>query len=132
MAGNDLANMSPDTRSILMNKEIIALDQDSLGMEAVCFRDNDDYQIWIKPLANKDKAVCLLNKSDEKKTVLVDFDLLSKARNGRWGFGSDKTVSISDFRIRDLWEHKDLTVKEPSMYVELLPHTVKVYRFIKK
>jgi hypothetical protein len=31
-----------------------------------------------------------------------------------------------------LWDHKDLTLKETSLYVDLLPHTVKVYRFIKK
>ena len=33
MAGNDLRNMSPEIKSILTNKEVIALDQDSLGRE---------------------------------------------------------------------------------------------------
>jgi alpha-galactosidase len=132
IAGNDLANMTPEIKSILMNKELIAVNQDTLGRQAVCYRDNGDYQIWIKQLANKDKAVCLLNKSDEKKTVLVDFELLAQTSRGRWGFGADRKIKLGDFTLRDLWDHKDINLKEPATYIELLPHTVKVYRFIKK
>lgn len=41
-------------------------------------------------------------------------------------------LTLNDYRIRDVWEHKDLTLKETSMYVDMLPHSVKVYRFIRK
>ena len=132
IAGNDLQNMTPETKSILMNKEIIAVNQDTLGRQATCWRDNGDYQIWIKGLANNEKAVCLLNKSDEKKTVLVDFSLLAQVRSGRGGGGNRAPLKLEDYTVRDLWEHKDITLKETSVYVDLLPHTVKVYRFIKK
>jgi len=118
MAGNDLQTMTAETKNILLNKEIIALDQDPLGKQAVCYRDNGEYQIWTKELAKDEKAICLLNKSDEKKTVLVDFELLSG--------------SLSKYNVRDLWEHQDLKLKTNSVYIELLPHSVKVYRFIKK
>jgi alpha-galactosidase len=130
IAGNDLQNMTPDTKSILVNKEIIAIDQDSLGRQGVCWRDNEDYQIWMKVLANNEKAICLLNKSDEKKSVLVDFALLAKASTMRWGPPSP--LKLENFTVRDLWDHKDLVLKESSMYIDLLPHSVKVYRFIKK
>jgi alpha-galactosidase len=135
MAGNDLQNMKPEYKDILTNKEIIALDQDTLGRQATCYRDNGDYQIWIKALANSEKAVCLLNKSDEKKTVLVDFSLLSTIRTFGRGPGGPRggaPLTFESYRIRDLWEHKDLVLKESSAYVELLPHSVKVYRFIRK
>ena len=118
IAGNDLQNMTPETKAILLNKELIALDQDSLGKQGVCTRECAGYEIWVKDLSNDEKAVCLLNKSDEKKSVLVDFDFLSG--------------SVSNFRVRDLWEHKDLKLKETSMYIDILPHAVKVYKFIKK
>jgi alpha-galactosidase len=130
IAGNDLRNMTPETKAILQNKELIAVDQDSLGRQATCYRDNSDYQIWIKPLVNNEKAVCLLNKSDEKKSVLVDFALLSQVSSGRRGRGASNNPE--GFNIRDLWEHKDLTLKETSIYIDLVPHSVKVYRFIKK
>jgi len=180
MAGNDLNNMTPETKSILLNKEMIAIDQDSLGRQATCYRDNGDYQIWVKTLSNNEKAVCLLNKSDERKSVLVDFDLLAKIRTFGRGFGGPMPaappaggapgmpgapgipggqaapgapgapgapanpaqagqarprfvqLTLNDYRIRDIWEHKDLTLKETSMYVDMPPHSVKVYRFIKK
>lgn len=130
LAGNDLQNMSADTKTILTNKEIIALDQDALGKQATCWRDNGDYQIWLKKLGNNEKAVCLLNSSDEKKSVLVDFALLAQARND-WD-ENEKPMSLSNYTVRDLWEHKDLVLKETSMYIDLLPHTVKVFRFNKK
>jgi alpha-galactosidase len=130
IAGNDLQNMSPETRAILLNKDLIAIDQDSLGRQATCYRDNGDYQIWIKPLVNNEKALCLLNKSDEKKSVLVDFAMLSQVRAG--GRGRAISLNIENFNVRDLWEHKDLTLKETSIYIDLVPHSVKVYRFIKK
>jgi alpha-galactosidase len=130
LAGNDLQNMSTDTKTILTNKEIIALDQDVLGKQATCWRDNGDYQIWLKMLSNTEKAVCLLNSSDEKKSVLVDFALLAQARND-WDENA-KPMSLNNYTVRDLWEHKDLALKETSMYIDLLPHTVKVFRFNKK
>jgi len=129
MSGNDLQNMTPENKAILTNKEIIALDQDTLGRQATCYRDNGDYQIWIKQLGGNEKAVCLLNKSDEKKTELVDFSLLSQVTSGR---RSGAALKFEDYKVRDLWDHKDLTLKESSMYIDLLPHTVKVFRFIKK
>jgi len=178
LAGNDLATITPETKSILMNKEMIAVNQDTLGVQATCYRDNGDYQIWVKGLSNNEKAICLLNKGDEKKTVLVDFSLLAQIRtmNRRFrpptsaagfggGFGAaapaapappqpfsaanppagaasaagaqqrpgrPAPLSLADFTVRDLWDHKDLTLKETSFYVDLPPHSVKVYRFIKK
>jgi alpha-galactosidase len=130
LAGNDLRDMSSDYKMILTNKEVIALDQDTLGRQATCYRDNGDYQIWVKQLAGNEKAVCLLNKSDEKKTVQVDFNLLSQIRGmGRFG---GQQLKLENYRVRDLWEHKDLTMKEAIVYMELLPHTVKAFRFIKK
>ena len=58
--------------------------------------------------------MCLLNKSDEKKTVLVDFALLAQAGTGRRSGGSrgGAPLTIENYRLRDLWEHKDLALKE--------------------
>jgi alpha-galactosidase len=130
LAGNDIQNMSPETKSILTNREIIALDQDILGKQGELWRNNGDYQVWMKMLANNEKAVCLLNSSDEKKTVLVDFGLFAQASTE--GTEDSKPLKLENFTVRDLWDHKDLVLKESSMYIDLLPHTVKVYRFMKK
>ena len=129
MAGNDLGNMSPETAEILKNAEVIALDQDVLGKQGFCYRDNGDYEIWIKKLANNEKAVCLLNRGDEEKTVQVDYNVLLKANDDYW---SSEPYKLENYKLRDLWEHKEVSLEKNTVFVKLLPHSVKVYRFLKK
>jgi len=129
MAGNDLGNMSPETADILKNAEVIALDQDVLGKQGFCYRDNGDYEIWIKKLANNEKAVCLLNRGDEEKTVQVDYNILLKANDDYW---SSEPYKLENYKLRDLWEHKEVSLEKSTVFVKMPPHSVKVYRFLKK
>lgn len=129
MAGNDLGNMAPETKEILTNSEIIALDQDKLGKQGFCYRDNGDYEIWIKKLDGKEKAALLLNRGDEEKTVQVDFNVLLRANDDYW---SNEPYKLIDYKVRDLWLHKEVSMDKPVINITLPPHTVKVFRFIKK
>ncbi len=129
MAGNDLGNMAPETKEILTNSEIIALDQDKLGKQGFCYRDNGDYEIWIKKLDGKEKAALLLNRSDEEKTVQVDFNVLLRANDDYW---SNEPYKLVEYKVRDLWLHKEISMEKPVVNITLAPHTVKVFRFIKK
>ncbi len=129
MAGNDLGNMSPETAEILKNGDLIALDQDVLGKQAFCFRDNGDYEIWVKKLDKNEKAVCLLNRGDEVKEVQVDYSVLLKANDNYW---STDPYKLEDYKVRDLWEHKEISLENKTAFVKMAPHSVKVYRFIKK
>jgi alpha-galactosidase len=63
IAGNDLASMNSETRAILTNRAVIAVDQDPLGAQATRIRVDGDLEVWVKPLANGDRAVVLLNRS---------------------------------------------------------------------
>ena len=58
LAGNDLSKMDETTKSILMNKEVIAVDQDSLGVQG--FRLGPP-QIWVRPLSGGAKALAIFN-----------------------------------------------------------------------
>jgi len=129
MSGNDLGDMTPETRNILTNQDAIAIDQDSLGKQGFCARDNGDYEIWIKKLSNGEKAACLLNRSDETKKVQVDFATLLKANDDYW---TNDPYELSNYRVYDIWEHEDVSVKENVKWVEMPPHSVKMYRFVKK
>lgn len=130
MAGNDLANMAPEIRDILTNHEMIAIDQDSLGKQAVCYRDNGDYEIWGKALVNKEKVVCLVNRSDEEKEVEVNFHYLIKKSDNYW---YTYPYKLADYSIRDLWAHKEVKIgKSGIITVKMAPHTAEVYRFVKK
>jgi len=129
MAGNDLQNMTKETLEILTNKEMIAINQDTLGKQAFCLRNNGDYEIWIKKLINGGKAICLLNRSDEVKIVEVNLPVLLKSNDNYW---TTDSYEMENYYLRDLWEHKNVNTEENTMSVTLPPHSVKIYRFIKK
>lgn len=95
MAGNDLEHMTPATRDILTNREVIAVDQDPLGYEGKRIRHQDGADVWVRSLAGNRIAVLLLNRGAGDRTIGVDWSEI--------GLAPDRRVSI-----RDLWAHKDL------------------------
>jgi alpha-galactosidase len=127
MTGNDLRTMSEETLSILTNREMIAIDQDSSGLHAFCFCNEDDYEIWIKPLESNEKVACLLNRSNRTKRVEVIVPLLLRAT--RYGLPDDYLPD--DYIIRDVWRHEDL--HEGDIFgVVVPPHGVVVLKFVRK
>jgi alpha-galactosidase len=95
IAGNDLRAMTQDTRDILLNKEVIAVDQDPLGIQGRIIIDRGyGGQVWMKPLADGSKAVALLNLSEKELDLYV-----------RW---AQIGIPAGPAAVRDLWAHKDL------------------------
>ncbi|WP_454759861.1 alpha-galactosidase [Caulobacter segnis] len=95
IAGNDVANMDKDTRDILLNKEVIAVNQDRLGAQGRRVRDDGDLEVWSKPLADGSRAVILFNRGEAAKPIAVDWTEL----------GYPATLKA---QVRDLWAGKDL------------------------
>ena len=93
LAGNDLTKMSPADKGILMNKEAIAIDQDSLGRQGDRLYESGDLDVWTKLLSGGRVAIGLFNRSWSVRDVSVDL--------GEIGFkaGAD---------VRDVWNAKDL------------------------
>ncbi|GGY87779.1 hypothetical protein GCM10011613_35990 [Cellvibrio zantedeschiae] len=69
IAGNDLRSMSDRTRKILTNKEMIAINQDKLGIQAQKWLDEGDLEVFAKPLENGELAILFLNRSDSAKSL---------------------------------------------------------------
>ena len=103
MAGNDLRNMPPQVRDILLNREVIAVDQDSLGVQGRRVRDDGDLEVWVKKLADGAHAVVLFNRSASEQTMAVSWVEL--------GLPHDASPTV-----RDLWAKKDLG-RVPGSYV---------------
>ena len=99
ISGNDLAHMSPETLQILNNAEVIAVDQDRLGVEGFPYATNSNVEIWFKPLAGGDWAMCLLNRNQEAKQISFDWkneqvtDSFSKR---------DANFATTTYELRDL------------------------------
>jgi alpha-galactosidase len=77
IAGNDVRSMTPQVRDILTNKAVIAIDQDKLGHQGFRYRVDKDKEIWVKELADKQWAVCLLNTGDKPAQLSVTTQELS-------------------------------------------------------
>ena len=92
LAGNDLSNMDGVTKSILMNKEVIAIDQDGLGVQG---HRAGPPQVWVRPLTGGAKAVAIFNYVTDDEAEPLTLQL--------------KDVGFSGpVHARDLWAHKDL------------------------
>jgi alpha-galactosidase len=96
IAGNNLTQMTPDTAAILMNKDVIAIDQDKLGRQGDRVYAEGPIEIWAKPLSGGRKAVAIFNFG-ESTTSLRGIGLHLK----QMGFSGEVTA-------RDIWANKDL------------------------
>jgi alpha-galactosidase len=59
--GSDPRNLGQSTIAMLENPRVVAIDQDSLGAQGYLLSQSGSGQVWVKPLANGDRAVALFN-----------------------------------------------------------------------
>jgi alpha-galactosidase len=77
LAGNDLSTMTDEVRDILTNRDVIALNQDPLGLQAALIRREGDVEILAKPLAECGaRGVVLWNRGETNGNVSVSFEEL--------------------------------------------------------
>lgn len=115
VTGNDLRSMSSSVQAILTHSEVIAIDQDSAGIQGRRIIKNGDLETWAKPLGTgfETFAVGLFNRSGATTNMTI-----------RW---SDLQLDPNSVSVRDVWAKKDLgtikdsyTVSVPSRGLALL------------
>jgi alpha-galactosidase len=114
LIGTDLRTIKQPHLDILLNKEVIAIDQDPLGIQGWRIREKDGVNVIVKPLQGEELAVALFNESGAVKRVNV-----ASAELGLQG--------ARKYRARDLWHHTDAPLGD-GLSVELAPHATAVYR----
>lgn len=115
IATNDVRNMNEATRRILLNKEVIAVNQDRLGKQAERKVNDGTWNVFVKELENGDYAVAILNRTDGAKNYSIDWAVL--------GLGGR-------YEVRDLWEHKSVD-RGKGWKGRVLPHETKLFRLRK-
>ena len=93
IAGNDMSTMDADTRRILTNADVIAIDQDALGQQARRIWKQGDLEIWARPLKGGEHAVVLFNRGKAPAGMKVGWDQLNLPA----GLKAD---------VKDLWSKK--------------------------
>ena len=113
LAGNDLRDVPPGILEILIDKEVIAVDQDKLGKQGVRVSKNGDLEVWARPLADGGHAVCMFNRGGASAKVTA-----------RW---SDIGLTGSH-KVRDLWAHADRGKFSDEYAAEVPSHGVVMVR----
>jgi alpha-galactosidase len=111
IAGNDIATMTPATKAILTNREVIAVDQDRLGIEGRRVLKDGDGEVWARPLKDGGRAVVLLNRGPAPRRVSVSWEAL--------GYPADLAAEV-----RDLWTGKVSKRVSGAFSAVVPPHAV--------
>ena len=98
LIGCDLTKLRPETLRLLTNKDLIALNQDSLGLQAYVAQKTNNCYILVKDIeklhGNK-RAFAIYNPTDKVQTITIDMTILNLG---------------GEIRLRDLLEQKDLGI----------------------
>ncbi|EJL36507.1 alpha-galactosidase [Caulobacter sp. AP07] len=93
MMGHDLRQSSPEVLAMLENREVIAVDQDALGVQGKAVRREGSTEVWSKPLADGGVAVALFNRGEAATPMMLQAgDVSMSALTG----------------VRDLWRGAEL------------------------
>lgn len=127
IAGNDIRNMSKETQDILTNKEVIAVDQDPLGIQGFKYKTDDGVEVWFKPLSNGEWAFAALNRNNHE----VKFEF-------RWRHESihdELTHRKIDFNAqnfiwKDLWSRDNTGDTKSFLKTRIGPHDIAMLRLV--
>lgn len=109
---NDLRQLTDDDRRILLNRDIIAINQDALGKAAVRKVNTDQYQVFVRPLSNGSHAVSVLNTADKHLNLTVNF--------------TDLGLS-GKLSVYDVWEHRNIARNVSKWKGNIEAHEAKVF-----
>lgn len=115
LIGCDLNDIKGNALSLMQNEELIALNQNTLGLQAYVVKKVKDCYILVKDveeLYGRKRAVAVYNPTDMKKTLSVDFSLLDLA---------------GDVQVRDLFERRDVGTFAGTMEVTVPAHGTRIY-----
>ncbi|GIF64009.1 alpha-galactosidase [Asanoa ishikariensis] len=113
IAGNDVRSMTSATQTILKNQNLIAINQDSLALQARQVSGDGSRRVLAKPLANGDVAVALFNQSGSTATISTTAAAVGK--------------SGSSFTLRDAWTNTT-TSSTGTISASVPAHGTVVYR----
>lgn len=114
LVGTDIRKIKPDALEILLNKEVIAVDQDPLGVQGKQVRDADGIHVIVKPMKDGSRAVAVFNETDAAVDASVAATEIGLKTAGK-------------YKVRDLWQHTDAS-GDGSIKVNLPAHAIAMYR----
>ena len=115
LIGCDLHDIKGNALELMQNEELIALNQNALGLQAYVVEKENDCYILVKDveeLYGKKRAIAVYNPSNGIKNVTVDFSMLDLA---------------GEVKARDLFQRKDVGSFSGEMSVTVPAHGTRIY-----
>lgn len=121
MIGCDIRNMDDETKQILFNKEIIAIDQDAAYRQPFTIGDSwGNREVWVmgRHLENGDIAIGMFNLCDSDAWPIFSLDAL----------GLNRSTGMT-LKMTDVWSGEEVKVSNEMFRLDCLPaHTCRVFR----
>ncbi|XP_057759652.1 alpha-galactosidase-like [Arachis stenosperma] len=114
LIGCDIRALDKTTKELLSNSEVIAVNQDKLGVQGKKVKSNNGLEVWAGPLSGNKVAVILWNRSSSKAKVTASWSDLG-------------LKSATSVHARDLWEHSTTSSVSGEISAELDSHVCKMY-----
>ena len=112
--GSDPRALSPATIAMLENREVIAVDQDPMGIQGTVVGQDGSGQVWSKPLAGGAAAVALLNRGSVPLRITTTASTVGLA-------------AAASYTVRDLWAHRS-TESHGAIGAIVPPDSAMLYR----
>jgi alpha-galactosidase len=116
IAGNDLFHMSPETLSVLGNRDVIAIDQDELFDQGDRAFEEGPIEVWVKKLRSGSRVIAIFNKGDVPLYSIPLRPILLK-------LGVHRSAVP-----HDLWRNQDISAAQLSAGIDLKKHDVLLLR----
>ncbi|KAI8583120.1 hypothetical protein K450DRAFT_277607 [Umbelopsis ramanniana AG] len=123
LLGNDVTNMTSETKEIIMNKEVIAVNQDSSYSPAVRMWVKGDQQMFSGNLANNTQVVILLNAGDKAAKMTATWDDI-------WFYSQPHVDASKSIEVRDLWKKQSLGNFTDRISLDVPAHGVRMIKFM--
>ena len=117
--------MSKETTDVLTNTDVIAVNQDKLGIQGFKYAVKDSVEIWFKPLSGNNWAVCFLNRTSTSKKI--DFNW--KLENVNDEFSGRKLNAVkSGYKIKNLWSKNETGTTSETLKITIPSHDIQMFR----
>jgi alpha-galactosidase len=111
----DIPNLSHDILSYLTNKDIIAINQDPLGLQATLVSQDGTFDVLTKSLSNGDRLLTVLNRGNRTASTSISLERVGLSLDGA-------------YTAKDLWTGSHITVRD-AINITISRHATAIYRF---
>lgn len=114
MMGCDVRNMNEVTKTILLNKDVIAIDQDALGKQGFRVYRKDGLEAFKKPLSGNRVAIAFLNRNSKDDKITLSYNDLEL----------DTDVN---YTVYDVWKHNSANQPKGTLSADMKSHECQVF-----